>query len=61
MRNGLSLQGGTSTGRGVADTCDMYSSRFGRPMAPTLGSAAVPVIAVGTVDGVRACDRAEPF
>ena len=30
-------------------------------MAPTLGSAAVPVIAVGVVDGVRACDRAEPF
>ncbi|HEV8392818.1 MAG TPA: TonB-dependent receptor [Vicinamibacterales bacterium] len=61
MRNGLSLQGGTSTGRGVADTCDMYTSRFGRPMAPTLGSAAVPVIAVGTVDGVRACDFAEPW
>ena len=35
MRNGLSLQGGTSTGRGVSDTCDMYTSRFGRPMAPT--------------------------
>ena len=61
MRNGLSLQGGTSTGRGVADTCDMYTSRFGRPMAPTLGTAAVPVIAVGIVDGVRACDLAEPW
>jgi hypothetical protein len=61
MRNGLSLQGGTSTGRGVADTCDMYISRFGRPMAPTLGTAAAPVIAVGIVDGVRACDRAEPW
>src|SRR5688572_636455 len=61
LRNGLSLQGGTSTGRGVADTCDMLTARFGRPMAPTLGSAAVPVIAVGTVDGVRACDYAEPF
>jgi hypothetical protein len=48
MKNGLSLQGGTSTGRGVADTCDMLTARFGRPMAPTLGSAAVPVIAVGT-------------
>ena len=61
MGSGLSLQGGTSTGRGVGDTCDMYSSRFGRPMAPTLGTAAVPVIAVGTVDGVRACDLAEPW
>jgi len=61
MKNGLSLQGGTSTGRGVADTCDMYNSRFGREMAPTLGTAAVPVIAVGVVDGVKACDRAEPF
>jgi hypothetical protein len=61
MRNGLNLQGGTSTGRGVADTCDMYTSRFGSPMAPTLGTAAVPVIAVGIVDGVRACDYAEPW
>jgi hypothetical protein len=61
MKNGLSLQGGTSTGRGVADTCDMYTSRFGRAMAPTLGTAAVPVIAVGIVDGVKACDLAEPW
>jgi hypothetical protein len=60
MRNGLSLQGGTSTGRGVGDTCDMYTSRFGRPMAPTLGTAAVPIIAAGIVDGVQACDVAEP-
>jgi len=61
MRNGLSLQGGTSTGRGVGDTCAMYNSRFGRPMAPTLGTAAVPIIAVGIVDGVQACDVAEPW
>jgi hypothetical protein len=61
LKSGLSLQGGTSTGRGVADTCDMYNTRFGRAMAPTLGTAAVPVIAVGIVDGVKACDRAEPF
>jgi hypothetical protein len=39
----------------------MYTSRFGRPMAPTLGTAAVPIIAVGAVDGVRACDFAEPW
>jgi hypothetical protein len=61
MRNGLSLQGGTSTGRGVGDTCDMLNGRFGRPMAPTLGTAAVPIIAAGIVDGVRACDVAEPW
>jgi hypothetical protein len=61
MRNGLSLQGGTSTGRGVGDTCDMLNGRFGRSMAPTLGTAAVPVIALGIVDGVRACDVAEPW
>ena len=45
------VQGGTSTGRGVNDTCDMLTARFGRPMAPTLGTAAVPVIAAGIVDG----------
>jgi hypothetical protein len=61
MGNGLSLQGGTSTGRGVADTCDMLTARFGRPMAPTLGTAAVPVIAAGIVNGQRACDATEPW
>ena len=30
-------------------------------MAPTLGTAAVPIIAVGIVDGVQACDVAEPW
>ena len=40
MRNGLILQGGTSTGRGVNDTCDSMTARFGRPIAPTLGTAA---------------------
>ena len=34
IRNGLVLQGGTSTGRGVNDTCDSLIARFGRPMAP---------------------------
>jgi hypothetical protein len=60
-RWGLTVQGGTSTGRGVNDTCDVLEGRFGRPMAPTLGTAAVPVIAVGIVDGVKACDVAEPW
>ena len=31
MRNGLLLQGGTSTGRGVSDTCETEIARFGRP------------------------------
>ena len=61
MKNGLVLQAGTSTGRGVNDTCDMLTARFGRPMAPTLGSAAVPRHRRGIVDGVRACDYAEPW
>jgi Carboxypeptidase regulatory-like domain len=60
-RWGLTVQGGTSTGRGVNDTCDVLMGRFGREMAPTLGTAAVPVIAVGIVDGVKACDVAEPW
>jgi len=31
MKNGLLLQGGTSTGRGVNDTCAVDTARFGRP------------------------------
>ena len=58
---GLTVQGGTSTGRGVNDTCDSYMGRFGRPMSPTLGTAAVPVILQGIVDGQTACNATEPF
>jgi hypothetical protein len=64
MRSGLSLQGGTSTGRGVGDTCDMLTSRFGRPSAPILPLPPLNVQtipAAGIVDGVRACDVAEPW
>jgi len=61
MHNGLSLQGGTSTGRGVSDTCDMYTSRFGRAMAPTLGTIALPVANLGIIDGQNSCDVAEPW
>ena len=61
MHNGLSLQGGTSTGRGVSKTCDMYTSRFGQPLAPTLGTIAVPIANLGIIDGQKACDTAEPF
>jgi len=31
LRNGLFVQGGTSTGRGVNDTCEVEIGRFGRP------------------------------
>ena len=61
MHNGLSLQGGTSTGRGVNDTCDEMTARFGRPSAPTLGTAAVPIIAAGIIDGQTSCNAAEPW
>ena len=45
--NGLSLQGGTSTGRGVQDTCDVERGRFGRPQR--------------IVNGQPACEVTEPF
>ena len=38
MTNGLQFQGGTSTGRGVNDTCDVLIGRFGRPMTPEHGN-----------------------
>ena len=60
-RWGLVVQGGTSTGRGVNDTCDSLIGRFGRPMAPTLGTALVPIANLGIVDGQRSCDVAEPW
>jgi len=63
-RWGLVVQGGTSTGRGVHDTCDMMTARFGRPSAPTLpvpGSATLTTPAAGIVDGVSSCDIAEPW
>src|SRR5688572_5254275 len=39
-RWGLVVQGGTSTGRGVNDTCDTLNARFGRTMTPTIGTPA---------------------
>jgi carboxypeptidase family protein len=56
-RWGLTVQGGTSTGRGVNDTCDTLTTRFGRPMTPTIGAAG----ATGIVDGQASCDTAEPW
>jgi hypothetical protein len=61
---GLVVQGGTSTGRGVHDTCDMLTARFGRPSAPVLpvpGSATLTTPAAGIVDGQRSCDLPEPW
>jgi hypothetical protein len=52
LANGLTFQGGTSTGRGVNDTCEVLIGRFGRPMAP----GASPVI-----DGQPACSAREPW
>jgi hypothetical protein len=57
VRERLFFQAGTSTGRGVNDTCDVLIGRFGRPMAPTQGI----VIASGIVDGKPSCDFAEPW
>ena len=44
---GLLLQGGTSTGRGVVDTCEVEIGRFGRPLR--------------VVDGTPACSVTEPW
>jgi hypothetical protein len=57
----LVVQGGTSTGRGVNDTCAEMNARFGRPMAPTLGTAAVPIIAAGVINGQNSCNATEPW
>jgi hypothetical protein len=54
---GLTVQGGTSTGRGVNNTCDTLNARFGRQMTPTIGT----VGATGIVDGQPSCDTAEPW
>jgi hypothetical protein len=56
-RWGLTVQGGTSTGRGVNETCDVLNARFGRSMTPTIGT----VGATGIVDGQPSCDTAEPW
>jgi hypothetical protein len=56
-RWGLTVQGGTSTGRGVNDTCETLTTRFGRPMTPTIGNAG----ATGIVDGQTSCNATEPW
>jgi hypothetical protein len=52
LNSGLTFQGGTSTGRGVNDTCDVLIGRYGRPMAP----GASPVI-----NGQPDCSATEPW
>ena len=58
LRGTLFLQAGTSTGRGVNDTCDVLTVEFGRKMAPAVGETA---FAPGIVDGRPSCDFAEPW
>ena len=57
LANGLQFQGGTSTGRGVNDTCDVLIGRFGRPMTPSTATVA----ASGVVDGHADCSNTEPW
>jgi hypothetical protein len=47
VRQSLFFQAGTSTGRGVNDTCEIETARFGRPMV--------------IVDGQPTCDFTEPW
>jgi len=61
LANGLQFQGGTSTGRGVNDTCDVLIGRYGRPMSPTLVVGATTTAAAGIVDGQASCNATEPW
>jgi len=57
LTGALFFQAGTSTGRGVNNTCDVLTARFGRPMSPTNGL----IIASGIIDGQPTCDFTEPW
>ena len=61
LRNGLLVQGGTSTGRGVNDTCDVLIGRYGRPMSPTTVVGATTTAATGIINGQTACNAPEPW
>jgi hypothetical protein len=61
LPNGLSLQGGTSTGRGVNNTCDVLTGRFGRPMTPTTTVGATTTAAIAVINGQPACASTEPW
>jgi len=47
LRNAVFLQAGTSTGRGVNDTCQIETARFGKPMV--------------IIDGQPTCAYTEPW
>ena len=57
LNNGLLVQGGTSTGRGVSDTCEVLIGRYGRPMTPSTAT----VGATAVIDGQPACSATEPW
>ena len=57
MDNGLTVQGGTSTGRGISDPCEVLIGRYGRPMTPSTATVA----ASGVIDGQPACSATEPW
>ena len=60
LKSGLLIQAGTSTGRGVNDTCDVLIGRFGRPMTPS-GIPLATSAGEGVIAGQPTCDFAEPW
>jgi hypothetical protein len=63
LHNGLLVRGGTSTGRGVNDTCDVMISMYGRPMTPSLAATLTQpaVAAQGVINWQPACAFTEPW
>jgi hypothetical protein len=57
LNNGLLVQGGTSTGRGVIDTCDVLIGRYGRPMTPSAGTVGAGAV----IDGQPTCSATQPW
>jgi hypothetical protein len=54
LRNGLTLQGGTNTGRGIRDNCDVANLVPETQLAVTLGP-------FSTIQPAASCDIAEPW
>jgi hypothetical protein len=61
LRGTLFVQAGTSTGRGVNDTCDVVTGRFGKPMTPNITTVTPAIVADGTINGQPSCDFSEPW
>jgi hypothetical protein len=61
MANSLVLQAGTSTGRGVNDTCEVDTALYGRPMRPTTTVGTTTFPAMPLIDGQPACRATEPW